>query len=153
MARRTDNRIITEDGLSIVTEDNNNLVIESWVAAGGGHGISRGTRPANPSARDIARDTSELWEVGASISTINHISIRDRIYIKKFLVEENDINVSNASIYSINDTAYKDKVNIRKYISEGNNIKITISEDIILRKPKIINENVTVTLLSTRIKE
>ena len=151
--RRTDSRINTEDGFSIVTENNNNLVLESWVAAGGGHGISRGTRLGNPSSRDIARDTSELWEVGASISSINNTSLRERINVRKFLIEENDINVSNASIYSINDTAYKEKVNIRKYISEGNNIKVTISEDIILRKPKIINENVTVTLLSTRIKE
>ena len=149
MPRRTDNRIISEDGLFIETESNDHLVLESWVAAGGGHGVSRGTKFGNLSARD----TGELWEVGASISSINNTSLRKWFHVKKYLIEEDDINVSNVSIYSINDTAYKDKVNIRKYISEGNNIKVTISEDIILRKPKIINENVTATLLSTRIKE
>ena len=139
MARRTDNRIITEDGLSIVTEDNNNLVIESWVAAGGGHGISRGTRPANPSSRDIARDTNELWEVGVSISSINNTSLRKPFHVRKYIMEEDDINVSNVSIYSINDTAYKDKVNMKKYISEGNNIKVTIGEKIFLRESNIIS--------------
>ena len=146
---RTVDRIGTEDGLSIITESiypatGDILVREAHVPAGGGS-RSRGTK----------KDTGEgeLWQLGASISSINDTALRERLYIKKYIMEEDDINLINASIYSINDTAYRDKVNMKKYISEGNNIKVTISEDIILRKPKIINENVTVTLLSTRIKE
>ena len=61
------------------------------------------------------------------------------MHVKKYLIEEDDINVSNVSIYSINDTAYKDKVNMKKYISEGNNIKVTIGEKIFLRELNIIN--------------
>ena len=139
MPRRTDNRIISEDGLSIVTESNDHLVLETWVAAGGGHGMSRGTRFENPSSRDIARDTNELWEVGVSISSINNTSFREPFHVRKYIMEEDDINIIDASIYSINDTAYKDKVNMRKYISEGNNIKVTIGEKIFLRELNIIN--------------
>ena len=144
MPRPLDGGLITEAGLFLVTEDSDYLMREVFVKGFGGS-RSRGTK----------KDTGEgeLWQLGASISSINDTALRERLYIRKYIMEEDDINVSNASIYSINDTAYKDKVNIRKYISEGNNIKVTISEDIILRKPKIINENVTVTLLSTQIKE
>ena len=44
-------------------------------------------------------------------------------------------------------------VNIKKYIMEENDIKVSIGENVSLRKPNIINENVIVKLLSTRIKE
>ena len=72
--------------------------------------------------KEIKKDSSELWEIGASI-------------------------------YSINDNALKERVNIKKYIMEENDIKVSLGENVSLRKPIIINENVIVKLLSTRIKE
>ena len=76
----------------------------------------------NKPKRKIKKDSSELWEIGASI-------------------------------YSINDNALKERVNIKKYIMEENDIKVNIGENVSLRIPNIINENVIVKLLSTRIKE
>ena len=111
MAAPTNQGLITEAGLFIITESGDYLVTEAFITGGGG---------AKP--KEIKKDSSELWEIGASI-------------------------------YSINDNPLKEPVNIRKYIMEENDIKVSIGENFSLRKPNIINENVTVKLLSTRIKE
>ena len=112
MAAPRNQGLITEAGLFIITESGDYIVTEAFISEGGG------SRP-----REIKKDSNELWEVGASI-------------------------------YSINDNALKERVNIKKYIMEENDIKVSISDNnVYLRKPKIINENIIVKLLSTRIKE
>ena len=112
MAAPTNQGLITEAGLFIITESGDYLVTEAFITGGGG------ARP-----KEIKKDSSELWEIGASI-------------------------------YSINDNALKERVNIKKYIMEENDIKVSISDNnVYLRKPNIISENVIVKLLSTRIKE
>ena len=113
MAAPTNQGLITEAGLFIITESGDYIVTESFVETQGG-GRAR--------PKEIKKDSSELWEIGASI-------------------------------YSINDTAFKERVNIKKYIMEENDIKVSIGENVFLRKRNIINENVIVKLLSTRIKE
>ena len=111
MAAPRNQALLTEAGLFIITENGDYIVTEAFIPSGGG------SRP-----KDIKKDSSELWEIGASI-------------------------------YSINDNALKERVNIKKYIMEENDIKVSIGENFSLRKPNIINENVIVKLLSTRIKE
>ena len=111
MAAPRNQALLTEAGLFIITENGDYIVTEAFIPSGGG------SRP-----KDIKKDSSELWEIGASI-------------------------------YSINDNALKERVNIKKYIMEENDIKVSIGENVSLRKPDIINENVIVKLLSTRIKE
>ena len=111
MAAPTNQGILTEAGLFIITENGDYIVTEAFIPSGGG------SRP-----KDIKKDSSELLEIGASI-------------------------------YSINDNALKERVNIKKYIMEENDIKVNIGENVSLRIPNIINENVIVKLLSTRIKE
>ncbi len=58
-----------------------------------------------------------------------------------------------ASIYKINDNSYEEPITIKKYITEENDIKVIIGENIYLKSPDIITENVTAKLLSTRIRE
>jgi len=112
MAAPSNQGLITEAGLFIITESGDYLVTEAFIPEGGGSRL-----------KEIKKDSSELWEVGASI-------------------------------YSINDNTLKERVNIKKYIMEENDIKVSISDNnVYLRKPKIINENIIVKLLSTRIKE
>jgi len=111
MAAPRNQALLTEAGLFIITESGDYIVTEAFIPSGGG------SRP-----KDIKKDSSELWEIGASI-------------------------------YSINDNALKERVNIKKYIMEENDIKVNIGENVSLRIPNIINENVIVKLLSTRIKE
>ena len=111
MAAPRNQALLTEAGLFIITENGDYIVTEAFIPSGGG------SRP-----KDIKKDSSELWEIGASI-------------------------------YSINDNTLHERVNIKKYIMEENNIKVSICENVSLRIPNIINENVIVKLLSTRIKE
>ena len=113
MAAPTNQGLITEAGLFIIAESGDYLVTESFVETQGG---------GRATPKEIKKDSSELWEIGASI-------------------------------YSINDNALKEQVNIKKYIMEENNIKVSIGENVSLRKPNIINESIIVKLLSTRIKE
>ena len=58
-----------------------------------------------------------------------------------------------ASIYRINDNSLKEPVSIKKYITEENDIKVIIGENIYLKSPDIIMENVTAKLVSNRIRE
>ena len=111
MAAPRNQALLTESGLFLITESGDYLVTEAFIPSGGGS-----------SPKDIKKDSSELWEIGASI-------------------------------YSINDNTLKERVNIRKYIIEENDIKVNIGDNVSLRIPNIINENVIVKLLSTRIKE
>ena len=113
MAAPTNQGLITEAGLFIITESGDYLVTEAFVGTQGG---------GRAKPKEIKKDSNELWEIGASI-------------------------------YSINDNTLHERVNIKKYIMEENNIKVSIGENVSLRIPNIINENVIVKLLSTRIKE
>ena len=112
MAAPTNQGLITEAGLFIVTESGDYLITEAFITGGG---------RAKP--KEIKKDSNELWEIGASIYSINDNALKERVNIKKYIMEENDI-----------------KVNI-----SDNNVS--------LRKQNIINENVIVKLLSTLIKE
>ena len=58
-----------------------------------------------------------------------------------------------ASIYRINDNSLKEAVSIKKYITEENDIKVIIGENIYLKSPDVITENVTAKLVSNRIRE
>ena len=58
-----------------------------------------------------------------------------------------------ASIYKINDNSYKKPIIIKKYITEENSIKVIIGENIYLKSPDIITENVTAQLVSNKIRE
>ena len=113
MAAPTNQGLITEAGLFIITESGDYLVTEAFVGTQGG---------GRAKPKEIKKDSNELWEIGASI-------------------------------YSINDNTLHERVNIKKYIMEEYNIKVSIGENVSLRIPNIINENVIVKLLSTRIKE
>ena len=113
MAAPSNQGLITEAGLFIITESGDYIVTEAFVEIQGG---------GRAKPKEIKKDSSELWEIGASI-------------------------------YSINDNALHERVNIKKYIMEENDIKVSIGENVSLRKPDIINESIIVKLLSTRIKE
>ena len=58
-----------------------------------------------------------------------------------------------ASINRVNDNSYRSPITRRKYITEENNIKVIIGENIYLKSPDIIMENVTAKLVSNRIRE
>ena len=58
-----------------------------------------------------------------------------------------------ASINKVNDNSYREPITIKKYITEENNIKVIIGENIYLKSPDIIMENVTAKLVSYRIRE
>ena len=57
------------------------------------------------------------------------------------------------SVNRINDNSYREPITIKKYITEENNIKVIIGENIYLKSPDIIMENVTAKLVSNRIRE
>jgi len=114
MAAPENQAILSEAGLFIVTESGDYLVTESFTETNQGGGRS--------TPRKIEEDTNELWEIGASIYSINDNFLRKPITKKKYILQENDI-----------------KVNIGKNIS--------------LHSLETLNENITVELLSNRIKE
>ena len=58
-----------------------------------------------------------------------------------------------ASINKVNDNSYREPITIKKYITEDNDIKVIIGENIYLKSPDIIMENVTVELVSKKIRE
>ena len=57
------------------------------------------------------------------------------------------------SVNRMNDNSYREPITIKKYITEENNIKVIIGENIYLKSPDIIMENVTAKLVSNRIRE
>ena len=113
MAAPTNQGLITEAGLFIITESGDYLVTEAFTEIQGG---------GRAKPKEIKKDSSELWEIGASI-------------------------------YSINDKALREVVKVKKYITEENDIKVIIGENIYLKSPDIITENVTAKLVSNRIRE
>ena len=90
--------LLSEAGLFIVTESGDYLVRERFVRAAGGYRSKRTKKDGG--------EQGELWEVSASLSKINNISLRERFHVKKYIIQESDINVSDASIYSINNNVY-----------------------------------------------
>ena len=83
MAAPTNQGIITEAGLFIITESGDYIVTEAFITQGGGS-----VRP-----KEIKKDNSELWEIGASIYRINDNSLKEPVNIKKYITEESDIKV------------------------------------------------------------
>ena len=119
MAAPTNQGLITEAGLFIITESGDYIVTEAFISEGGGG------RP-----KEIKKDSSELWEIGASIYSVNDNALKEQVNIKKYIMEENDIKVS---------------------ISDNNVYLRNLHKH--LRKQDIITENIIVKLLSIRIKE
>ena len=85
MPAPTNQGLITEAGLFIVTESGDYIVTEAFT------GIDQGGGKAKP--KEIKKDNNELWEIGASIYRINDNSLKERVSIKKYITEENDIKV------------------------------------------------------------
>ena len=96
MAAPRNQGILTEEGLFIVTESGDFIVTESFteeVQAGG-----------KSSPRRTEKDNSELWEIGASIYSINDNFYREPITKKKYTLTENSIKViigENISLHSL----------------------------------------------------
>ena len=67
--------------------------------------------------------------------------------------DESELWEIGASVTKINDNFYREPINIKKYITEENDIKVIIGENIYLKSPDIIMENVTAKLVSNRIRE
>ena len=67
--------------------------------------------------------------------------------------DNNELWEIGASINKVNDNSYRSPITRRKYITEENNIKVIIGENIYLKHPNIIIENVTASLVSNRIRE
>ena len=67
--------------------------------------------------------------------------------------DNNELWEIGASINKVNDNSYRDPITIKKYITEENNIKVIIEENIYLKSPDVITENVTAKLVSNRIRE
>ena len=76
--------LLSEAGLFIIREGGEYLVTEDFISAGGGK--------AKP--QEIEKDTSELWEIGASIYSINDNVFRNTVKTKKYIMQENDIKVT-----------------------------------------------------------
>ena len=82
MAAPSNQGLISEAGLFIITESGDYIVTEAFTTQGG---------KAKP--KEIKQDNSELWEIGASIYRINDNSLKELVSIKKYITEENDIKV------------------------------------------------------------
>ena len=67
--------------------------------------------------------------------------------------DNNELWEIGASINKVNDNSYREPITIKKYITEENDIKVIIGENIYLKSPDIIMENVTAKLVSNRIRE
>ena len=90
MAAPTSGALLTESGLFLITESGDYLVIESFISGAG-----------NRRPKDIKKDSSELWEIGASIYRINDNALKEQVSIKKYIMEENDIKVSIGENFSL----------------------------------------------------
>ena len=84
MAAPTNQGLITEAGLFIVTESGDYLVTESFVETQGG---------GRATPKEIKKDSSELWEIGASIYSINDKALKEVVKVRKYITIENDIKV------------------------------------------------------------
>ena len=85
MAAPSNQGLLSEAGLFIITESGNYLVTEAFVEA-----TPTGGR-AKP--KEIEKDSSELWEIGASNYSINDKALKEVITVRKYITEENDIKV------------------------------------------------------------
>ena len=61
--------------------------------------------------------------------------------------------ISGYATYSVNDNFLRKPINKKKYILQENDIKVIISENVSLHSLETLSENITVELLSNRIKE
>ena len=84
MAAPSNQGLISEAGLFIITESGDYIVTEAFVTT---------TQGGKAKPKEIKQDNSELWEIGASIYRINDNSLKERVSIKKYITEENDIKV------------------------------------------------------------
>ena len=84
MAAPSDQGLLSEAGLFIITESGNYLVTEAFAEA---------TPGGRAKPKEIKKDSSELWEIGASIYSINDKALKEVIKVRKYITEENDIKV------------------------------------------------------------
>ena len=100
MAQPNNFGLLSEASAFLITESGNYLVGEQWVnpSQPGGYRSKRTKKDGG--------EQGELWEVSVSLSKVNNISLRERFHVKKYIIQESDINVSDASIYSINNNVY-----------------------------------------------
>jgi hypothetical protein len=91
-----DQALLSNNGSFILSESGDYLVTESFLPGGGG---------GRKSASDkVEKDTSELWEIEASIYNINNNPFKHPIVKKKYIIQENDIKViigENISLQSL----------------------------------------------------
>jgi len=84
MADPSNQGILSEAGLFITTESGNYLVTEAF---------SEATPSGRAKPKEIKKDSSELWEIGASIYSINDKALKETVKVKKYITKEDDINV------------------------------------------------------------
>lgn len=86
--------LLSEAGLFIITESDDYLVTEDFILGAAGK--------AKP--QEIKKDTSELWEIGASIYSINNNVFTNTVNKKKYIMQENDIKVTIGENVSLQQT-------------------------------------------------
>ena len=86
--------LLSEAGLFIITESDDYLVTEDFILGAAGK--------AKP--KEIKKDTSELWEIGASIYSINNNVFTNTVNKKKYIMQENDIKVTIGENVSLQQT-------------------------------------------------
>ena len=85
MADPSNQGLLSEAGLFIITESGSYLVTEAFEEA-----TPTGGR-AKP--KEIKKDSNELWEIGASIYSINDKALKEVVKVRKYITIENDIKV------------------------------------------------------------
>lgn len=85
MADPSNQGLLSEAGSFIITESGSYLVTEAFEEA-----TPTGGR-AKP--KEIKKDSSELWEIGASIYSINDKALKEVVKVRKYITIENDIKV------------------------------------------------------------
>ena len=68
MAAPTNQGLITEAGLFIITESGDYIVTEAFITGGG-----------RATTKEIQKDSNELWEIGASIYSINDNALKEAV--------------------------------------------------------------------------
>ena len=122
-----DGYIATQDDLYITTQSGDSIVTECFTEEVEGGGVARAPAKRRPSRRPTQPTKVEK--------------------------NESELWEIGASVNRINDNIYGEPITIKKYITEDNDIKVIIGENIYLKSPDIIMENVTAKLVSNRIRE
>ena len=80
-------------------------------------------------------------------------ALKDAVVPTEVKEDNSELWEIGASINKVNDNSYREPIIIKKYITEENNIKVIMGENIYLKSPDIIMENVTAKLVSKKIRE